>query len=729
MTHHPSLSQSAPLDMFFRPRSIAVIGASRDPDSMAGTLWRNILRTFRGPAYAVNPRTNEIEGRRTYPSVLDIPDDVELAVIVVPAVHVINVARECLRKRVRGIVVVSAGFAETGAAGAARQAELASLVRDTGVRMVGPNCLGLINTDPEHSLNATFGLPQSPAGNVAVASQSGALGFVLPESMRQWRVGISQMVSMGNKLDVAENDLIEHWEHDDRTGVIQLYLESFQDPQGFLEAARRISRSKPIVAIKAGRETAGIRAAGSHTAALASPAAAADGLFRQAGVIAVDSLTELFETTALLALQPLPAGRRVAVLTNAGGPGVLCTDALEASGLLLPEFSERLQAQLREFVPAEASVRNPIDLIGMTDPLPFRRSLELLLSSSEIDSIIVIYIPRLAHTTPAIVAVVETAATCGTGKPVLAVLMDAEQDTPREPAGADESERPQATAPEPTRVPRYRYPEEAARALRRVSEYAEWQSRPVTPEPHWPLISADAAAELTRIATSRTPREPAWLPFEDVMLVLQYCGLTVPAWSVALSEEQVVASAMALGFPVVLKALSPLVLHKSDVGGVVLDVRTPDEARAACHRFRDRLPGATGVLVQRYIPEGVETLVGVQRDPQFGHLIGFGIGGTLVEAVRDVHFRMHPLTARDAEELIQESLAARLLSAHRGRPASDVAALRTALLRVSALLTALPQISEFDLNPLTVLPAGRGICVLDARIRLGLADGREECTR
>lgn len=722
MKDRASASRPTALDVFFRPRSIAVIGASRDPDSMAGTLWRNIARSFRGPLYAINPHTSEIDGYHTYPSVLNVPVDVDFAVIVVPAVRVIPVARQCVQKGIRGIVVVSAGFAESGPAGRGRQAELKAVLKDSRVRVIGPNCLGFINTDPEHSLNATFSLPQAPVGNVAIASQSGALGFVFPEAMRQWRIGISQMVSMGNKLDVAESDLLEYWEHDERTSVIQLYLESFQDPRRFLEAARRTSRSKPIVAIKAGRQTAGMRAAGSHTAALAGPAAAAAGLFRQAGIIGVDSLAELFETTALLSLQPLPAGRRVAVLTNAGGPGVLCADALEANGLTLPEFSQGLQTQFREFLPAEASVSNPIDLIGTTEPKQFRRCLDILLSSSEFDSVIVIYVPRLAHTTPAISAEVQASAACGPDKTFLAVFMDSSDDRPTSQANVE-------YGCAPALVPHYRYPEEAARALSRVCEYVDRQRRAsLVPEAVAPFSQEDLQ-ELRRIAALQETSKASWLSAEGVLTVLRCCGLATPGWSIAQSDDDVVMAAKSLGYPVVVKALAPAVLHKSDAGGVVLDVRSDDEIRSACRRFRERLPGATAVLVQQYVPEGVETLVGVQRDPQFGHLIGFGIGGTLVEAVRDVHFRLHPLTASDADDLIQESLASRLLSPQRGRPACDRDALRSALLRVSALLTALPEISQLDLNPLAVLPVGQGIRVLDARICLERLNSREDAKR
>ena len=712
------------LDVFFSPRSIAVIGASRDPDSMAGTLWRNIASTFQGPLFPVNPHAADLDGRRAYPSILDVPHDVDLAFIVVPAPFVFDVARQCVEKKVRGVVVISAGFSETDAAGRERQDELRQLLARSGIRMIGPNCLGVLNTDPDGPVNGTFSLARPPHGNVVVCTQSGALGFVFPEYMRRWNVGLSKLVSIGNKADVGENDLIEHWGQDFRTDLIQLYLESFQNPRRFLEVARRVSHTKPIIAVKAGRSAAGERAAGSHTAALASPAAAGEGLLRQSGVIAVDSLEDLFETTALLAMQPLPRGRRVAILTNAGGPGVLCADAVESGGLQLPEFSPALQAELRRLVPAEASVRNPIDLIGATDPVQFRQCLELLLESPESDAVIAIYVPRLAGTTHAIRDTVrEAAASDGNRKTMLTVFMVAHGEPSAALSGRDSREERTAAPPVTVRIPRYEYPEEAGRALCRAVEYAEWRARCLETPRSTERIGPHEQAELRRIVEQRPARADGWLPARDVMTVLRCAGLTVPAWATALTDEEAIDAATAIGFPVAIKALAPDVLHKSDVGGVMLDLRTPREVHDACRQLRKRLPGASEFLIQRFVTGGVETLVGVTRDPAFGHLIGFGSGGVLVEALNDVSFRLHPLMEHDADDLIRHSLVARLLSGHRGKPAADGEALRTSLLRVSALLSVLPEISELDLNPLVVLPAGQGISVLDARIRLSEVPG------
>lgn len=719
VTREPACPGAPALDVFFRPRSVAVVGASRDAASMSGTLLRNLVESFRGPIYPVNPRAAEIAGLRVFPAIGAVPDEVDLAFIVVPAAHVLEAARQCLAKGVRGLIVISAGFSETGEEGRQRERALRNVLREAAIPLIGPNCLGVLNADPAASLNGTFSLPRPPGGNIAVLTQSGALGFVFPDYMRQWGLGISQLVSIGNKLDVGENELLEYWAGHDATRVIQVYLESFEDPRRFLEIARRATRTKPVVALKAGRTGAGERAAGSHTAALASPDAAADGLFWQAGVIRVETLEELFETTALLAQQPLPTGRRVAVLTNAGGPGVLCADALEARGLALPEFSQELQARLRGFLPAEAGVRNPIDLIGGTDPEQFRRCLESLLTSREVDAIVVIYVPRLVDTTPAIEqAVRDCAGATVHDKTVLSVIMEGDR------SGTE----CQSVLRAPT-IPRFQYPESAARALHAAVHYAEWRARPAGIVAELGDIDREALQQLPGVVAARSGSRGGWLPAQEVMLLLECCGLPTPHWSSASSCDEAVAAATKVGYPVVVKALSPTVLHKSESGGVVLDVRNADELCDAYRQVTSRIPDSSAVLIQRLVHGRAEVLIGVNYDPAFGHLIGFGLGGVRVEALRDVRFRLHPLTDRDAEEMIRESLATELLRPHLGRPAGDRDALRDALLRVSKLVTMVPQVRELDLNPVCVLPAGEGVQVLDARVRLepgagSLADAR-----
>ncbi len=690
-------SDTADLDALFRPRSVAVIGASRDRDSMSGTLFRNVSQSFRGPIFPVNPHAAEIDGLRTFRSLSEIPEPVDLALIAVPAGAVLDVARQCVEKRVKAVVVISAGFSEIDGSGRRNGDELLELLRRAHIPLVGPNCLGILCTAPDAPLNGTFGPSHPPVGNVAICTQSGALGFVYPEYMREWGLGISKMVSVGNKLDVGENALLEYWARDPQTRVIQLYLESFQNPRTSLEIARRVSRLKPIVALKAGRTKAGTHAASSHTAALASSDVAAEGLFKQAGIIRVETLEDLCGTTAVLATQPLPRGRRVAVVTNAGGPAVLCADALEAQGLTLPELPAATQLALRRIVPAQAAVSNPIDLIGTTDADEFAHCLHHVLDSGDFDSVVVIYVPRLPDTSPQIARVMRECAGTFRTTTHLAVFMESDEP-PRELSDTDAS------------IPCFRYPEAAARALRGAVEYAEWLSKPPGGTPPLERISPKSAR---RTINELAPSESAgtWLPPEDVSTLLESAGLRAPACHVALTREDAVHFAETIGFPVVLKALSPTLLHKSAGGGVVVDIRNAPELRDAYDRISHAVCNLNGVLVQQFVPGSREMMIGVTRDSAFGHLISFGLGGIHVEALRDVHCRLHPLTDRDAEELIRESLAARLL-----RGPAEIDALKECLVRVSSLVTVVPEICEADFNPIIILPHRRGIRVLDARI-------------
>lgn len=691
--------EASRIDSLLRPRSIALIGASRDPDSMSGTLLRNLVESFRGAIYPVNPRTDVIDSLKTYPSIADIPEAVDLALIAVPSRHVLDVVRQSLDSGARAIVVITAGFGEVGDAGSRRAAELQRLASDAGVPLIGPNCLGLLSTDPESPFNATFSAAKPQPGNVGVLTQSGALGFVFPECNRKWNIGLSKLVSLGNKLCLGENDLLAALEHDEQTSVVQLYLESFQNPRVFREVATRVSHRKPILALKAGRTDAGLRAAGSHTAALASSTAATDALFRQSGVVSANSLEELFDITALMATQPLPRGRRVAVLSNAGGPGVLCADAIEAAGLLLPEFSSSLQHKLREYLPAEATVRNPIDLIGSTNPEEFARCLELLLEHDESDSIIAIYVPRLAETSDAIAArIVNVLRQHPSSQAILSVFMQ------QEPA-------PDVlTSAEPP-VPAWTYPESAVKALGSAIRLVDWRNRtsaPITGPP--PEFDGE---RIRRVAD----RSLDWLTPDMTAELLNAAGVTVAEQAVAESVNAAVEAAQQIGFPVVAKAIAPGLVHRSDAGAVIVDVKDAASLHHVAGRLFDSVPGCEALLIQKFVECNREFVIGVSREPGFGHLIGFGLGGVDVEVIGDMQFRMHPLTTSDAEELIHEHPAARLLDAHRGRSPGDVPALIDTLLRISELLSVCPEIAEADLNPVKVLDDGHGVCIVDARIR------------
>ncbi len=697
---------AASLLPLFYPRGVAVIGASREEMSIGGRLLRNLMRAgFTGTVYPVNPNAQSVSSVKAYDSVLDIPDVVDLAIIVVPARVVIDVARQCAEKGVRGMVVISAGFSETGEAGAALEHELVAVVRDAGMRLVGPNCMGLLNTDPAIRLDVTFAPMFPPAGNVGMSSQSGALGIAILDHARRLDIGISTFVSVGNKADVSGNDLLLYWEGDPATDVIVLYMESFGQPRRFSRIARRIGRTKPIVAVKSGRTLGGARAASSHTGALASGEGAVQALFRQSGVIRTDTLQELFEVTSLLANQPLPKGRRVAILSNAGGPAILAIDALESEGLAVPVLSDDLQQRLAVGLAEEAAVRNPVDMIASAGPDQYRTCLRALLDSDEIDSVIVVFIPTTpGGLDPVQKAVAETVA--ATDKTVLAVYMEADIDTtPHHAAGTN-------------RIPIYPFPEPAAQALARAVRYAEWRAAPAGEPVHFQDVDRDAARAAIDGALARLGEQGGWMEPHEAEAVLDAYRIPRAASQVVATREEAVAAAAAIGGPVALKVVAPSVLHKTEVGGLALDVFGAAAVGAAFDRVTAVAADATGALVQEFVGEGHEVIIGMTEDPSFGPLLAFGIGGVFVELIGDVAFRLQPLTDVDAAEMIGDVKAARLLDGYRGGPAGDVVALREALLRVSALVEDFPEIAEMDLNPVKVFPPGRGLRVVDLRMRV-----------
>jgi acetyl coenzyme A synthetase (ADP forming)-like protein len=699
---------SASMLPMFYPRGVAVIGASREEQSIGARVLRNALSSgFSGAVYPVNPNSPAVGSVKAYRSVSEIPDAVDLAVIVVPARLVVTVVEECAKKGVRGIVVITAGFSETGEAGTRLETELLEVVRSAGMRMVGPNCLGMLNTDPAVNLNVTFAPVFPPRGNVAMSSQSGALGIAILDQARQLDIGISSFVSMGNKTDVSANDLLLYWEGDPATDVILLYLESFGHPRRFARIARRVNRLKPIVVMKSGRSAAGARAASSHTGALASVEVAVSALFHQTGMIRTETLEELFEVAALMANQPLPKGRRVAVLTNAGGPGILAADALSAEGLELPLFSEALQGRLRVALSAEAAVGNPVDMIASAGPDQYRACLRELLRCDEVDSVIVSYIPTTSGGLPEIeTAVKEVAAEGSGGKTILAVFMEAEVRAlaPRRPG-----ER---------RIPTYGFPEPAARALGHSVRYAEWLARPEGTIVEFEDADHDRAQEVVWQALARLGADGGWLEPQEADAILDAYGIPRPKSRLTHSIEEAVAAAREIGGPVAVKVVAPSALHKSDVGGIVLGVEGEAEVGAAFTKVMGAAPDAVGAFVQQFVRGGHEVIIGMAEDPSFGPLVAFGLGGIFVEVIGDVAFRINPITDTDAEEMIGEVKSSRLLQGYRGAPPGDVAALKEALLRLSLMIEEMPEIAELDMNPVKVLEPGQGVVVVDSRMRI-----------
>lgn len=718
---HERRAVAASLLPLFFPRSIAVIGASNDANSIGGKLFNNILAEgFVGPLYPVNPTSRVVRSVKAYPTVADVPDDVDLAFIVVPQRFVVQVARECADAGVRGIVVISAGFSEVGEEGAEAERRLLEIVRESGMRMVGPNCMGLINTSDASRLNGTFAPVYPPAGNVAMSSQSGALGIAILDYATRNNIGISQFVSVGNKADVSGNDLIMSWEDDPQTDVITLYLESFGNPVKFARIARRIGKKKPIIAVKSGRTSAGSRAASSHTGALASSDEAVNALFRQAGVIRVDTIEELFDTASLLASQPIPGGRRVGIVTNAGGPGILAADALEAKGLRLPELSEELQSQIAARLPAEASTYNPVDLIASGGPGEFEHATSLLLGSGEVDSVMAIYVPTTAEGAVGVARALRDCQEKHVGNVTfLSVLMQAE-GAGELLAGGDDSRS----------IPTYTFPEAAARALARAVGHGEWRQREEGEAIEVDEETFDAIRDTIEPALQRLGSEGGWLEPDEVDRCLRLAGLRTPVTRVAGTLEEAKEIAAEIGGQVVVKVISEAALHKSDVGGVVLGVEGDDEVEDAFDRVTSAVPTFEGVLVQEFVPGGHEVLIGMAQDPNFGPMVVFGLGGVYVELLKDVAFRLQPITDADAREMIRETQSFRLLEGYRNNPEGDVAALEEALQKVSALIAAVPELMEMDLNPVKVLIPGQGVVVVDARMRVEpIAPGKRPSMR
>jgi len=707
----------ASLHPILNPSSLCVVGASREPAALGRRVFDAIVRGgFRGRAYAVNAAATEIDGHPSVASVRDLPEAVDLAVVAVPAATVPQVIEDCAARGVRALVVISADFAEAGEEGRARQKTLVELARGHGLRLVGPNCMGVLNTHPDVRLNASFAEQLPPHGRIALSSQSGGLGLTILKLAAERQIGISTFVSLGNKADVSGNDLLQYGDADPGTSVILLYLESFGNPRRFAQLARRIGRHKPIVVVKAGRTHAGTRAAGSHTAGLASSEAAVSALFQQTGVIRAETIDEMFDVSACLDLQPLPSGGRIGIITNAGGPGILAADACEAAGLTVIEPSAETRARLTAGLSPQASLTNPIDLIASATADAYRHAVEVMLSAPEFDALVVIHTPidtaSAADMVDGIKAgIVDGRAAGGRDKPVLACLMTRSgQPTPLD------------TGHE--LVPTYAFPENAVRALAKAVGYARWRREPAGLFWGFDEIHAEEARALC--AEVAATRGDTWLTSEELGRVLNGFGLPMAASAIARNEDEAAAIAAIFGFPVVLKLASPEILHKTDANVVRLSLMTEKAVRAAFTEIARNAAAAAGqplrldsigVLVQPMFT-GVETIVGLTEDPNFGPLVAFGLGGVSVEVLHDVAFRIAPLTDRDADALLRGVRGYQLLKGYRGRPACDVEALREVLLRVSLIGQHVPEIVELDLNPVIALPDGHGCRIVDARARV-----------
>jgi acetate---CoA ligase (ADP-forming) len=696
----------AAVKSFLEPRSVALVGASRRRGTIGGEILHNLLTSgFSGPVYPVNDKAEVVQSVSAFPSVRDIPGPVDLAVIAVPAEIVVNAARDCAAAGVRALLVVSSGFAETGAEGAARQRELVEVCRDAGIRIVGPNCMGVLNTSPGVRLNATFAPPSAVEGRVGFMSQSGGVGIALIQAASRLGVGLSSFVSVGNKVDLSGNDFLQYWEQDPGTDLALLYLESFGNPRKFSRIARRIAAVKPVVAVKSGRTAAGARATSSHTGAMLSASdVTVDALFEQAGVIRTDTMNELFDVAALLSAQPVPRGERVAIVTNGGGPGILCADACQDYGVEIVDLAPEVQTRLAEFLPASAAVGNPIDMIAAATADDYRRTLETLIEADACDAIIVIFVPALVTDSADVAKAVQAVAATRSGVPIATVFM-VRGGTPDELNSAD------------VRVPSYAFPETAARAVSLAVRHAHWRARDAGTVPAFEgLRSVEAAALISR----ELARDEEWLSPEAVAELLGYFGLPLIATRVVSDAEQAVAAARELGVPVALKASATGLVHKTDAGGVRLGLADPEAVRAAAAEIEQAVTRAglslSGLVVQPMAPSGVELIVGVVHDPSFGPVVACGAGGTTAELIKDVSIRLTPLTDVDAREMLRSLKTFPLLDGYRGAPRCDIAAIEEVLMRVGLMADAHPEIAELDCNPLIAGPDG--VVIVDARVRL-----------
>ncbi len=707
------IARTAGVGTFLYPHSIAVVGASRNAESVGGALFHNLLSTnFNGPVFPINPNTTSVAGVLSYPTVLDVPSDIDLAVIVVPADKVLAVVDQCGKKGVRGLVIISVGFGEAGPEGKKRERLLKAKTLAYGMRVIGPNCLGVLNSDPDVRLNATFSPVTPPAGNLSIGTQSGALGLALLDYANNINLGIADFVSIGNRVDISNNDLLEYWEDDDKTDVILLYVESFGNPYSFTRIARRVSRKKPIIAVKAGRSEAGARAASSHTGALAAADVGSDALFRQAGVIRVNTIDEMFGVSAALANQPVPKGPNVGILTNAGGPGVLVADACEGLGLKVPKLSPQAQKRLKAFLPAEAALSNPVDMMASATAAYYKQTLAAMLEDPDLDAIILIYIPPLV-TRPEDVAkaIKEVLKDYAGDKPVLANFMMSAGSTPDLQIG-------------PKRyVPSYVFPESAAQALAHTYNYSQYRQEPEGALPDFPDIIANHI-RYKFFRSNPISEAGAWLLPEVAAGLLEAYGISMVPTRVAESAAAAAKSASEIGFPVALKIRSETIVHKTDVGGIALGLTSETKVKAAYGKMMRRLKQADlldhvdGVIVQAMIEDAQEVIVGMSQNPVFGPLLMVGLGGVHVELQKDVAFSLQPLTDVDVDWMLNQLKGLPILQGWRGAAVRDVPALKEVLLRFSMLIEDFPEIAEIEINPLMVGNKDRGCRAVDVRVKM-----------
>ncbi len=696
------------LDAVMKPRSIAVIGASERQEAFGCSIFKNLLEYgFAGDLYPINNKSETIFNVKAYKSILDVPGHVDMAVIVIPNKFVPQVIEECGQKGVKGLVIITAGYKETGKDGAQLERELAEQINKLGMTAIGPNCLGILNTEPSVHMDASFAEEMPLAGKTAFVSQSGALGAAILNISKDMNVGLSQFVSMGNKAVVNEAALVEYWGEEENVNQILLYVESIEDPQTFRELASKISKKKPVIAVKAGRSSAGAKAASSHTGALAGADLAADALLKQCGVIRANSVLELFQYAQIFNNCDLPKGNRVGIVTNTGGPGIMATDALSEYGLTIADYSEETRRRCREFLPSAASVGNPIDMIASAPIEHYQKTLEVVMNDPNVDIIMVIYVPFLGVEPMDCAKAIMEMKEKHPEKPIVCVFMT-KLDFFSQISKVD------------INVPFYQYPEDAAKAISQLDAQRRWAAKPLGTQPVY-NVNQDIAKQLFIQALYEGRDQLTTL--ESIDLLSAY-GIRTCKYDFAANLEDALKVANEIGYPVVMKITSTKISHKTEIGGVIVNIKSENELKDAYNGLIERLRSKglenslDGVIIQEMVKGDREMVCGIATDPQYGHLMMFGLGGIYVETIKDIIFRVGPINDNDADEMVKSVKAYKILMGSRGELPANIDQIKETLLRLSQLIKDFPFIEELDINPLKVSDkTGEGVAV-DGRIKI-----------
>ena len=696
------------LDKIMKPKSVAVIGASTKPKTIGSEIMQRLRDyKFNGKIYPVNPKGGMIEGFQAYTSINEVPGEVDLAVIVVNAKFVLDTIDQCHKKGIKGLCIITAGFKETGKEGAELEKQLLQKVRDYGMRCVGPNCLGVLNTNDNVKMDATFAESLPVKGDIGFVSQSGALGGGILNILKDLNLGFAQFVSIGNQADINAETMLEYWENDDDVKQILLYMESIQNPQNFRKLASRITKKKPILALKAGRSAAGASAASSHTGSLAGADKAAAALLKQSGVIREFSLKNLFANAKAFSNCPIPKGNRVAIITNSGGPGIMATDAVCESGMQMAKITDETKEKLRSFLPSAASVKNPIDMIASAPIEHYKQTLETVLQDENVDMIAVIYLPFLGLKDIDVAQALMEIKAKNPQKPIIGVFMTTSDFFVK-------------ISNMEVNMPFYMYAEEAAEAMTRLDQQRQWMEKP---QGKIPTYNVDKAKVETIIKNSLKEGRAQLTTLESID-VLEAYGIRACKYGLATNEEEVAKLGNEIGYPVVMKMTSKTTSHKTDVGGVVVNIKDEaqlrNEYKALLQRLEAKglLDGLEGVIIQEMVKGSREMVCGIATDPQYGPMMMFGLGGVFVEVMKDVTFRIAPLTDDDAMEMIKSVKAYKLLQGARGTTPAQIGQIQETLLRLSQLVNDFKFIDELDINPLLISEkTGEGIAV-DGRIKV-----------